>query len=50
MRNRSMLALNPDLVLAFPGGIGTANMVRIAREAGILVTEITAGEAGVVQP
>lgn len=36
-RNRKMLDLNPDLVLAFPGGRGTANMVSIARVAGIRV-------------
>lgn len=36
-RNRSMLALSPDLVVAFPGGTGTAHMVRIAEAAGIKV-------------
>lgn len=40
IRNRAMLALNPDLVIAFPGGKGTANMVKIAREANIEVKEI----------
>jgi predicted Rossmann-fold nucleotide-binding protein len=35
IRNRQMLDLGrPDLILAFPGGAGTAHMVRIAREAG----------------
>jgi hypothetical protein len=34
-RNRAMLMLKPDVVLAFPGGVGTEGMVRIAREAGI---------------
>jgi hypothetical protein len=29
----------PDLVVAFPGGRGTAHMVRIARAAGIEVIE-----------
>ena len=29
--------LKPDLVLAFPGGRGTADMVRRAKEAGIRV-------------
>ena len=32
----------PDHVLAFPGGPGTADMVRRARAAGIPVTEIGA--------
>lgn len=37
-RNRRMLAEGtPDLVVAFPGGRGTAQMVRIAKEAGIPV-------------
>ena len=35
IRNKEMLDLGrPDLVLAFPGGTGTAHMVRISREAG----------------
>ena len=42
MRNRLMLCCNPDLVLAFPGGRGTANMVKLAREAGVPVREIRA--------
>lgn len=36
-RNRAMLLLKPDVVIAFPGGSGTAHMVGIAREAGITV-------------
>jgi hypothetical protein len=40
MRNMRMLAEGrPDVVIAFPGGRGTAHMVRIAREAGIEVVE-----------
>lgn len=40
MRNASMLAVhNPDLVVAFPGGSGTADMVRRARAAGVKVIE-----------
>jgi hypothetical protein len=40
MRNARMLDEGkPDLVLAFPGGVGTADMVRRAREAGIEVVE-----------
>jgi hypothetical protein len=30
----------PGLVVAFPGGKGTANMVRLSREAGVEVREI----------
>jgi hypothetical protein len=38
IRNRAMLiAGNPDGVVAFPGGRGTADMVRIASEAGVKV-------------
>lgn len=41
-RNRQMLREGrPDLVIAFPGGRGTANMVAQARAAGIEVIEIT---------
>jgi hypothetical protein len=40
IRNREMLSKGPDLVIAFPGGSGTAHMVRIAREAGVKVIEI----------
>ena len=37
-RNRDMLTRGkPDLVLAFPGGPGTANMVSIAARAGVRV-------------
>jgi hypothetical protein len=37
MRNISMLALNPDVVVAFPGGRGTAHMVHIAQRKGVRV-------------
>lgn len=37
IRNRAMLGFRPDLVLAFPGGRGTANMVDEARKAGVPV-------------
>lgn len=41
MRNARMLAEGkPDLVIAFPGGRGTADMVKKARRAGIKVVEI----------
>lgn len=36
-RNRAMLTLGPDGVVAFPGGTGTADMVRAALEAGVKV-------------
>lgn len=41
VRNRRMLAgAEPVLVVAFPGGAGTADMVRAAREAGVEVREV----------
>jgi hypothetical protein len=43
IRNGEMLrAESPDLVIAFPGGRGTADMVRQARAAGIDVWEVDA--------
>lgn len=40
IRNRKMLNdEQPDLVIAFPGGAGTADMVKIARKAGVKVIE-----------
>jgi hypothetical protein len=41
IRNQQMLDEGkPDLVLAFPGGKGTAHMVRISKRAGVEVREI----------
>jgi hypothetical protein len=40
-RNQKMLGLKPDLVVAFPGGHGTADMVRRSRKAGIRVIEVS---------
>lgn len=41
IRNQRMLDEGkPDLVLAFPGGRGTADMVRRAKRAGVKVVEI----------
>jgi len=41
MRNQRMLdAEKPDFVVAFPGGSGTADMKRRAKEAGVEVIEI----------
>jgi hypothetical protein len=31
----------PEMVLAFPGGRGTANMVKQARSAGVSVCEVS---------
>jgi hypothetical protein len=40
-RNQEMLTKGqPDLVVAFPGGRGTADMVRRSRRAGIRVIEV----------
>lgn len=40
LRNRCMLTYGPDLVVAFPGGPGTADMVAISKKAGIEVLEL----------
>ena len=41
IRNARMLAeAKPSLVVAFPGGRGTADMMRRARAAGVLVLEV----------
>lgn len=43
-RNKRMLDEGkPDLVIAFPGGRGTADMIRKARRAGVEVVEIADG-------
>lgn len=45
-RNGWMLLFGePDLVVAFPGGSGTANMVRQARDAGVAVRQVELGGA-----
>ena len=42
IRNEKMLAeWKPDLVIAFPGGSGTTDMMRRAHAAGVEVLEIT---------
>lgn len=46
IRNKEMLSWKPDLVLAFPGGRGTANMVKTAKEAGIEVVEVECDHQG----
>ena len=40
IRNQQMLDTGVDLVIAFPGGNGTADMVRRAKKAGIEVLQI----------
>jgi hypothetical protein len=55
VRNRLMLAEGkPDIVVAFPGGAGTANMVAQALEAGVPVYRVelgqTSGKLGRVAP
>lgn len=43
IRNKLMLTEGkPDLVVAFPGGRGTANMISQARRAGVRVIEVPA--------
>lgn len=39
LRNNWMLLLQPELLLSFPGGAGTAGMTRLADEAGIEVIQ-----------
>lgn len=40
IRNQAMADAGADLLVAFPGGNGTADMVRRARKAGIHVREV----------
>lgn len=37
IRNRAMLVLEPDVVIAFPGGSGTRDMIKAAKQAGVEV-------------
>lgn len=47
LRNQRMIDEGkPDLVVAFPGGRGTADMVRRAKAAGIPVREVPAPSGG----
>ena len=51
IRNQVMLHEGkPDLVVAFPGGWGTADMVRRARAAGVEVTEADVKTRGTGNP
>lgn len=43
IRNGMLLDLKPDLVVAFPGGRGTANCVRQAEDRKILVHKVAPG-------
>ena len=49
-RNSEILAFGPDLVIAFPGDRGTADMVRRARAAGIEVREESAPAPSTSRP
>jgi hypothetical protein len=40
VRNQAMLELGPDLVVAFPGGTGTQDMIDRARKAGVALTRV----------
>jgi hypothetical protein len=40
LRNQEMLDAGPDLVVAFPGGRGTADMVRRAKSVNVPVIEL----------
>lgn len=42
IRNRKMIQFGADVVIAFPGGIGTANMTRQASESGLIIMRIAA--------
>jgi len=44
IRNQRMLEAGAELVIAFPGGRGTADMVRRSREAGIVVLTALIGD------
>ena len=44
IRNRAMLDAGVHLVVAFPGGTGTADMVKIAKAAGVPVWQPCTGE------
>jgi hypothetical protein len=44
IRNSHMLAYGPDLIVAFPGGRGTADMVSKAKRANVRLIEVKAAE------
>lgn len=41
IRNNEMLMMKPDLVIAFPGDRGTADMIKQARNLGVEVIDIS---------
>jgi hypothetical protein len=43
IRNQRMLDENPDILVAFPGGKGTADMVARARKASLTVIVVHGG-------
>jgi hypothetical protein len=43
IRNAAMLELSPDVVIAFPGGAGTADMVKQSKAKGVRVIVATPG-------
>lgn len=43
IRNRNMIKLMPDLVVAFPGGSGTRDMIKVAKERNIPVQIVEKG-------
>lgn len=46
IRNQKMLEEKPQLVVAFPGGKGTADMVRKAKQAGLKVVMVEEKSTG----
>ena len=49
IRNKQMLVEHkPDLVVAFPGSTGTANMISLAEKAGVKVIRISDPDSGCV--
>lgn len=51
IRNETMLSImKPHLVIAFPGGKGTKNMVRLARKAAVPVVEIPVESSSFGEP
>lgn len=41
IRNQKMIDVKPDLVVAFPGGAGTRDLVSRAKRAGIEIKQVT---------
>ncbi len=50
IRNKEMLELNPDIVIAFPGGRGTSNMLEQAFKAGVKAYALKGRESFVCSP